>query len=457
MSIGKTVTVRRASFIVIAFVIAVMMLMMISTTNVYAQGSENQEVNKESEDSKDNKSIIEAISNAPIAETINQVAEHGDTSYYTLMLDGRQVAAFEKERDAKAVIEIIEDHFAQTDIEGAVVSMEPKLTVEKVRVDSKDAYPDFDDVNAIVTYLVKGDGDLVHFTSEDDTLWGIAEAYGVDVDDVIKLNPNIDPEVLTGDTRVIVQKAQPLVRIKIEYDELVEKEIKFKTVEEETEDLYEGEKEVYQEGYDGVALATEHVVLVNGEEYTRKETEREVIAEAQDEIILIGTAEKPEEVVVEEEEEAEEEYEESYAKEDAAAAISSIAAVTVSDGSLGWPVNGTVTYGFGYRSAPTYGASTYHEGIDICASYGTPIYAAESGTVTLSSWYGGYGYAVIIDHGNGMTTLYGHCSSLGVSAGQYVERGQVIAYVGSTGISSANHCHFEVRVGGTAVNPYNYL
>jgi murein DD-endopeptidase MepM/ murein hydrolase activator NlpD len=457
MSIGKTVTVRRASFIVIAFVIAVMMLMMISTTNVYAQGSENQEVNNESEDSKDNKTIIDAISNAPIAETINQVAEEGDVSYYALTLEGRQVAAFEKERDAKAVIEIIEDHFAQTDIEGAVVSMEPELIVKKVRVDSKDEYPEFDDVNAVVTYLVKGDGDLIHFTSDDDTLWGIAETYGVDVDEVIKLNPNIDPEVLTGDTRVIVQKAQPLVKIIIEYDELVEKKIKFKTVEEETEDLYEGDTEVYQEGYNGLALATEHVVLVNGEEYTRKETDREILEEAQDEIILVGTAEKPEEVVVEEYEETYEESEESYAKEDAAAAIASIAAVPVSDGSLAWPVSGTVTYGFGYRSAPAYGASTYHEGIDICAPYGTPIYAAESGKVTLSSWYSGYGYAVIIDHGNGMTTLYGHCSSLAVSAGQYVERGQVIAYVGSTGISSANHCHFEVRVGGSAVNPYNYL
>ena len=279
------------------------------------------------------------------------------------------------------------------------------------------------------------------------------------MEDVLALNPNIDPEVLTGDTRVIVQKAQPLVRIKIEYDELVEKKIKFKTVEEETEDLYEGETEVYQEGYAGLALATEHVVLVNGEEYTRKETDREIIEEAQDKIILVGTAEKPEEVVVEEEEETSEdsESEESYAKEDAAAAIASVAAVPISDGSLGWPVSGTVTYGFGYRSAPAYGASTYHEGIDICAPYGTPIYAAESGTVTLSSWYSGYGYAVIIDHGNGMTTLYGHCSSLAVSSGQYVERGQVIAYVGSTGISSANHCHFEVRVGGSAVNPYNYL
>ena len=106
---------------------------------------------------------------------------------------------------------------------------------------------------------------------------------------------------------------------------------------------------------------------------------------------------------------------------------------------------------------PVSGASTYHEAIDIANSYGTPIYASDGGTVTYSGWRGGYGYLVIIDHGNGYQTYYGHNSSLVVSAGEHVYKGQQIARMGSTGVSSGNHCHFGILINGTFVNPLNYL
>lgn len=126
-------------------------------------------------------------------------------------------------------------------------------------------------------------------------------------------------------------------------------------------------------------------------------------------------------------------------------------------GSLGWPVSGPVTSEFGYRIHPVFGDYRGHTGIDIGVPTGTPVHAAEAGKVIMAQWYGGYGNAVMIDHGNGIVTLYGHNSSLAVSNGQTVSRGQVIAYAGSTGWSSGPHCHFEVRVGGQPVNPRNYL
>ena len=98
-----------------------------------------------------------------------------------------------------------------------------------------------------------------------------------------------------------------------------------------------------------------------------------------------------------------------------------------------------------------------HKGLDIAASYGTPIKATASGTVKYAGYYGGYGNFVVIDHGNGIETCYGHCSSINVSVGKSVEAGDVIAKVGSTGNSTGNHCHFEVRVNGTQVNPQKYL
>lgn len=117
------------------------------------------------------------------------------------------------------------------------------------------------------------------------------------------------------------------------------------------------------------------------------------------------------------------------------------------------PVSGTVTSRFGAR----WGRS--HKGLDIGAPKGTPIKAAASGTVTVAQYgySGGYGNYVMISHGNGIQTLYGHCNSLNVSADQSVSQGQVIAYVGNTGNSYGNHLHLEIRVNGVAQNPQNYL
>jgi len=124
---------------------------------------------------------------------------------------------------------------------------------------------------------------------------------------------------------------------------------------------------------------------------------------------------------------------------------------TPSVAGLIWPVQGVLTSPFGMRWG------RMHEGIDIGASIGTPIYAAASGTVVYAGWEGGYGNLTVIDHGGGLATAYGHQSRLGVSNGQVVTRGQVIGYVGSTGHSTGPHLHFEVRVNGVPNDPLNYL
>jgi murein DD-endopeptidase MepM/ murein hydrolase activator NlpD len=112
---------------------------------------------------------------------------------------------------------------------------------------------------------------------------------------------------------------------------------------------------------------------------------------------------------------------------------------------------------FGYRIHPIYGDRRLHTGVDFDASEGTPIHAAESGTVVSAGWMGGYGNATIIDHGNGLATLYAHQSAILVSGGQHVTRGQVIGRVGCTGACTGPHLHFEVRVNGTPVDPMPYL
>ena len=126
-------------------------------------------------------------------------------------------------------------------------------------------------------------------------------------------------------------------------------------------------------------------------------------------------------------------------------------------GGMIWPISGPVTSEFGWRVHPITGDSRFHSGLDIGGDYGMAIHAAAAGTVIYAGWISGYGNAVIIDHGGGITTLYGHNQSLNVSEGQSVAQGQVIAACGSTGNSTGPHCHFEVRQNGEPVSPYGYL
>ena len=123
-----------------------------------------------------------------------------------------------------------------------------------------------------------------------------------------------------------------------------------------------------------------------------------------------------------------------------------------------WPVNGgSIRDGYGYRIHPISGVRSFHEGIDIAASSNTDIYASGSGTVTYAGYYGGYGYCLIIDHGYGISSLYAHCRKMLVNYGDSVEKGEIIAKVGSTGSSTGPHCHFEIQINGAPVNPLKFL
>ncbi|MDO5291614.1 MAG: peptidoglycan DD-metalloendopeptidase family protein [bacterium] len=130
-----------------------------------------------------------------------------------------------------------------------------------------------------------------------------------------------------------------------------------------------------------------------------------------------------------------------------------------SSSSLRWPLNtsGRITSTFGYRESPTAGASSYHKGIDIGIPTGTSVVAAGSGTVVVSQYHYSAGNYVMINHGNGLYTVYMHNSSLKVSVGDHVSKGQVIALSGSTGVSTGPHLHFGVSKNGTYVNPLNYV
>jgi murein DD-endopeptidase MepM/ murein hydrolase activator NlpD len=122
-----------------------------------------------------------------------------------------------------------------------------------------------------------------------------------------------------------------------------------------------------------------------------------------------------------------------------------------------WPVTGTITSSFGERQDPFNGEGAFHSGIDIATAYGDPVRATADGEVLKAAFGNGYGREVLIDHDNGIQTLYGHLSGFAVTAGEHVSRGQVIGYVGTSGRSTGPHLHYEVRIHDTPVNPHKYL
>ncbi|MFH1361416.1 MAG: M23 family metallopeptidase, partial [bacterium] len=126
-------------------------------------------------------------------------------------------------------------------------------------------------------------------------------------------------------------------------------------------------------------------------------------------------------------------------------------------GVLAWPAEGRITSRYGYRRHPLWGGRNFHRGIDIAAKHGTPIKAADAGEIIFAGWWDGYGKAIVIDHGQKTTTVYGHMSRLYKKVGQAVAKGQTIGLMGSTGYSTGPHVHFEVRKSGKPTDPMPYL
>ena len=268
------------------------------------------------------------------------------------------------------------------------------------------------------------EGEVTYTVKSGDSYYSIAGEYGISVDTLMKMNPGYDPKILrVGDVLTISNAVPYLTVVNVERQCYVQ-DVPYPVEYTDDASMYQGEYKVTSPGVYGKADVTANVTYING-----TETEREIVASVTlsqpvTEQQLRGTKERP-----------------SW----------------YPTGSFGWPCNGIITSYFGRRNTGIRGASTYHEAIDIANSYGTPIYASDGGTVIYSGWMGGYGYLVKIDHGNGYVTYYGHNSSLLVSVGEHVHKGQQVARMGSTGISSGNHCDFRIQLNGTFLNPLNYL
>lgn len=351
----------------------------------------------------------EIVDDAELEQCLEQQAQDID-ELIVLKVDGEFIGASYDQEAVEDMLMQIKAKYS-TGVEGEVVEFTNEVSVQQqlCRVSALCSTEQMRSILESGTTVQE-----IYQAQEGDTFSIIAPLYNMTITQLEDLNQGVE-ELHEGDS-VVVERVQPLLGVRVttveEYDETVPYEV----IETVDDSLYETERVVDVQGVDGLSHVKAQVVRENGYETARVVLESQVITEPVAEEARVGTQ-----------------------------------ALPPFDGTFSLPVSGVFTSEFG----PRWGS--IHGGLDIANVQGTPVRASESGTVIFSGEKGTYGLCVMIDHGNGFVTLYGHNSLLEVEVGDQVAKGQEIAKMGSTGRSTGPHCHFEIRVGGVRVNPRLYL
>ncbi len=329
----------------------------------------------------------------------------------------------------KALEEILDKYRTDNETETVAFDKEVSFVSGLYLADS------FVDESDIIDLVISYKQVATYYTAVlNDSPYMISKKVGMTIAELSQLNPgfSLQTSIHIGDEIKITQE-QPFMNVVVTRQEQYEETIPYETEYVSDNSRYVGMKVIKREGKNGTQAVTANVSYLNGVEISRTVLVRTTTKEPVNKIINVGTLPRP---------------------------ANSAPGTVTEAGKFIWPVGGSGgKKGYGFH-APGY---ANHSGLDIIAPYGTPIYAAESGTVTSvysgGGWGSGWGNHIVIQHSNGISTRYAHCSAIasGIRVGTKVTAGQVIGYVGSTGDSTGNHLHFEVMVGGVRVNPIGYL
>ena len=336
---------------------------------------------------------------------------------YGIVVDGERVATVESEKIANEVLESIKEIYTK----GKEDKFEYVGFAEDVKIEAYNTtLANVSSKSAALKKIKSGGQQEVTYTVKaGDTLYGICDKLDVSLKELKKMNPKIT-ETMTlhiGD-KFVTQQEIPLITVETIGVSVFAEATDYKTVTKKSNNYYEGETVVIQAGKKGKVRVTARLTKQNGKTVAREDLSVETIKEPVNKVVVKGTKPVP---------------------------------PKKGTGTFRKPVNTGVYAGYGMRWG------RMHYGLDYAAPTGTPIYAADGGTVTFAGWSGAYGYTITIDHGANKKTLYAHCSRLFVSAGTKVYKGQHIAAVGSTGRSTGPHCHFEIFINGAYVNPSYYV
>lgn len=332
-----------------------------------------------------------------------------------IIVNGEQVALVRDENTAQEILDTLKTMYLEEDSEDQEVKFGETVEIGEVVTDVGVIREKEDALD----YILKGtDEERVHKVAKGESMWTIAHKYGLSVDDVIKANPDINPKTLQIGQEISLVVPKPYISVQTREYKVYNEAIPFDTKYTQTNSLYEGDKKITVQGVEGKKEVKAYIIKENGIEIDREIIEEKVLSEPKTRVIARGTKPRP---------------------------------PTVATGVFTNPTRGRITSRFGMR----WGRK--HNGIDIAASIGTPITAADAGKVSFVGRSGTYGKLVIIDHENGYQTYYAHCNSFLVKKGERVYKGQKIATVGNTGRSTGPHLHFEVRKNGTPINPLNFV
>ncbi len=337
---------------------------------------------------------------------------------YALKVDGVEVGALAKKEEVEALIEKIKEPYQLSQGEG--IKFKEIKILENIEIVKKEMpINEIGNEEKIYNHLLTSSEEIkIHEVEVGESLWTIAIIYGLDVDDLIKANPDKDPSrIQIGDQiKLLVPKTMITVATvaEVEYTE----EIKFESEIEYNNSMYANEKKTKVKGESGLAKILANEIKHNGIVVEKEVLKEEILESPIDEIVVKGTKEVPK---------------------------------TAATGAFLMPTRGRISSRYGMRNG------SMHRGLDIAASTGTAIKAADGGKVVFAGYRGAYGNLVEIDHGNGFKTRYAHCSKILVKPGDKVYKGQHIANIGNTGRSTGPHLHLEILKNGVNQNPSNYV
>lgn len=297
--------------------------------------------------------------------------------------------------------------------EGATVrrmDIEPEIKAEAVKTEEKILTVD----EAFKLLLTGGKEEAVYVAEETESLESVAKKFNMTVDEIKALNADWEDPLHKG-SKITVLKPAPMITVTLEQEKKAQSAVAFKTVEKEDPNQVKSVRKVVRAGKAGTMETTTRVESENGKVTASVTEASRLIQEPVDEIVAVGTKEG------------------------------------LATGSFMTPTVGRLSSPFG----PRWGR--FHYGIDLANATGTDVVAADGGVVTRAGMAGSYGNLIIIDHQNGTSTRYAHLSAFNVKAGDVVQKGQSIGKIGSTGRSTGPHLHFEVRVGGVAKNPLEFI
>lgn len=338
-------------------------------------------------------------------------------SAYSILVNGQEIVKLPSEADANTVLEQVKNTYITAGAEVLESSFAEEVVVTPAALDAD--MENLMSTQEAITLIVTGNKEpKTYVVQGGDTVWDIAIENNLSPYELMEMNPGVEDKVSIGQTLNLYQ-VKPYVTVKTKEVILATEKIEYTTQYENTSNLYKGQSQVKVAGNFGSKNVKSEVVKENGLIVASTTLEEEITAEPTTQVTIVGTKTIP---------------------------------IQTGTGQLGVPVtNIEISSAYGSRGG------SRHLGVDLRMPKGSPIMAADSGTVTKASYSGSFGNLIIISHGNGIETYYSHCNSINVSTGQNVTKGDVIGTVGSTGNATGNHLHFEVRLDGIAQNPMNYF